>query len=52
MVVAAALNAAHVQFTLPPFQGDPSTARAHTALEAQAELTAGMGLTPILTAAA
>lgn len=48
MVVASALSAAHVQFTLPPFagDGDPAAARAHAALEAQAELAAGMSLAP------
>ena len=49
MVVASALNAAHVQFTLPPFPGDASVAhaRALNALECQPELTAGMGLPPV-----
>ena len=48
MVVASALNAAHVQFTLPPFPADvcPAYARAQTALECQPELAAGMGLPP------
>ena len=46
MVVASALNAAHVQFTLPPFPGDATVpnARARTALECQPELAAGLGL--------
>ena len=47
MVVASALNAAHVQFTLPPFPGDAAHARALNALECQPELTAGMGLPPV-----
>lgn len=47
MAVAAALQAAHVQFTLPPFAaGAGAAARAHTALEAQPELTAAVGMPP------
>ncbi len=44
LVVAAALNAAHVQFTLPPFGGDPATAKGHAALEAQPEIGAAVGM--------
>ena len=47
LVLAAALTAAQVEFTLPPFaatQGDLANARAHAALEAQEDLAAGMGL--------
>lgn len=47
MAVAAALHATHVQFTLPPFAaGAAAAGRAHTALEAQPELAAAMGLPP------
>jgi hypothetical protein len=46
MVLAAALNAAHVQFTLPPFPGDSAASRAHTALEARPELAAAVGQPP------
>lgn len=48
LVVASALTAAHVQFTLPPFagEGEPASARAHAALEAQEALAVGMGLPP------
>lgn len=44
MVIASALSAAKVEFTLPPFAGDGEAERAHAALEAQEELAAGMGL--------
>ncbi|EFN55409.1 hypothetical protein CHLNCDRAFT_134529 [Chlorella variabilis] len=52
MMVAAALNAADVHFTLPPFPGDAAAGRAYTALERQAELAEGMGLPAAVTGAA
>lgn len=49
MVLASALSAAGVQFSLPPFAGDGGggAARAAAALEAQGDLGAAVGLPPL-----